>query len=211
MENIICYKLSEKKCLTYLKMRATMELTRVHNIFGRNVFKAMNNVFYPVIGIRPTIDGRRNGVREALEDKTMNMATAVSNLIESTLRYPDGKPVKTLIPKQAIGGVAEAHACAKLFSEKNVCASITVTPSWCYGTETLDMEPLTPKAIWGFNGTERQALSIWLVLHPPATNLEYPYLKYTDTTFKTCVTIAYLQMWQLIFYASPRQQSLLGG
>lgn len=136
-------------------MRATMELTRVHNIFGRNVFKAMNNVFYPVIGIRPTIDGRRNGVREALEDKTMNMATAVSNLIESTLRYPDGKPVKTLIPKQAIGGVAEAHACAKLFSEKNVCASITVTPSWCYGTETLDMEPLTPKAIWGFNGTER--------------------------------------------------------
>lgn len=110
---------------------------------------------YPVIGIRPTIDGRRNGVREALEEKTQHMAREVSKLIFETLRYPDGTPVKTLVAESTIGGVVEAAQCAALFSRHAVCGVLTVTPSWGYGTETIDMDPLIPKAIWGFNGTER--------------------------------------------------------
>ncbi len=110
---------------------------------------------YPKIGIRPAIDGRRNGVRESLEDSTMALAHAVSDLLTANLRYPDGKPVECVIADTNIGGVAEAAACAAKFSREGVGLTITVTPCWCYGSETMDMDPLMPKAVWGFNGTER--------------------------------------------------------
>ncbi|MCL2078411.1 MAG: L-fucose isomerase [Oscillospiraceae bacterium] len=110
---------------------------------------------YPKIGIRPTIDGRWGGVRESLEVKTMNMARSASSLISQNLRYPDGKPVECVISNTTIGGGAEAAMCEETFSRENVAATLTVTPSWCYGSETFDMNPKTIKAVWGFNGTER--------------------------------------------------------
>jgi L-fucose isomerase len=109
----------------------------------------------PRVGIRPTIDGRRKGVRESLEEKTMSMARAVANLISETLKYPSGESVKCVIADTTIGGVAEAARCAEKFAKEGVGLTITVTPCWCYGSETIDMDPLMPKAIWGFNGTER--------------------------------------------------------
>ncbi|MCY9669336.1 L-fucose isomerase [Paenibacillus alginolyticus] len=113
------------------------------------------NQEFPKIGIRPTIDGRRKGIRESLEDQTMNMAKAVAALLSETLKYPNGEPVECVIADTCIGGVAEAAAAADKFTKSGVGVSITVTPCWCYGTETMDMDPSTPKAIWGFNGTER--------------------------------------------------------
>ena len=110
---------------------------------------------YPKIGIRPIIDGRLGGVRESLEETTMNMAKAVSEFFKSELKYPDGTPVECVIADTCIGGVKEAANCAKKFESENVGVSLSVTPCWCYGTETMDMNPLVPKAIWGFNGTER--------------------------------------------------------
>ena len=110
---------------------------------------------YPAVGIRPTIDGRYHGVRESLEGTTMNMARRTAELIASKLRYPDGRPVRCVIADTCIGGVAEAAQCADKFRRENVGVSLTVTPCWCYGSETMDMDPLTPKAVWGFNGTER--------------------------------------------------------
>ena len=110
---------------------------------------------FPKVGIRPAIDGRMMGVREALEDQTMNMARNAARLISSNLRYPDGTPVECVIANTCIGGVAEAAMCAEKFRKNGVGVSLTVTPCWCYGTETIDMEREIPKAIWGFNGTER--------------------------------------------------------
>jgi L-fucose isomerase len=110
---------------------------------------------WPKIGIRPAIDGRRRGVRESLEDQTMGMARATAALLSGRLRYPDGQPVECVIPAHCIGGVTEAAEAAALFGREGVGVSITVTPCWCYGSETMDMDPLTPKAVWGFNGTER--------------------------------------------------------
>ncbi len=112
-------------------------------------------MLYPKIGIRPTIDGRWGGVRESLEEQTMTMARKAKELIEQTLRYPDGTPVQCVIADSTIGGGAEAAACQDKFSTENVVATLTVTPCWCYGTETFDMDPHTIKAVWGFNGTER--------------------------------------------------------
>jgi len=109
----------------------------------------------PKIGIRPTIDGRRQGVRESLEEQTMMMARAVSELLTTNLRYPNGWPVECVTADTTIGGVAEAATCAEKFARAGVGLSITVTPCWCYGSETMDMDPLIPKAVWGFNGTER--------------------------------------------------------
>ena len=109
----------------------------------------------PKVGIRQTIDGRLNGVRESLEDQTMNMAKRAAKLIEDNLRHPNGLPVECLIADTTIGGVAEATACADKFRKENVGVSLTITPCWCYGSETMDMTPLIPKAVWGFNGTER--------------------------------------------------------
>ena len=110
---------------------------------------------FPKVGIRPIIDGRRRGVRESLEVQTMKMAETAAKLISSSLRYPDGSPVECVIADTTIGGVYEAEQCAKKFLENNVGVSLSVTPCWCYGTETMDADPLMPKAVWGFNGTER--------------------------------------------------------
>ena len=111
---------------------------------------------YPKIGIRPTIDGRQGGVRESLEEKTMNLAKAVAELTTSNLRNGDGTPVECVIADGTIGRVAESAACAEKFEREGVGATITVTSCWCYGAETMDMNPYYPKAVWGFNGTERQ-------------------------------------------------------
>ena len=112
---------------------------------------------YPVIGIRPTIDGRRGvlKVRESLEDQTMNMAKAAAKLFTENLKYSDGEPVKVVIADTTIGRVGEAAACADKFRKEGVDITLTVTPCWCYGSETMDMDPNTIKAVWGFNGTER--------------------------------------------------------
>ena len=109
----------------------------------------------PKIGIRPIIDGRLGGVRESLEATTMQMARNVARLYAEALRYPDGSAVECVIADTCIGGVREATACAGKFAREGVGVSLSVTPCWCYGTETMDMDPLVPKAIWGFNGTER--------------------------------------------------------
>ena len=110
---------------------------------------------YPKIGIRPTIDGRQGGVRESLEEKTMNLAKAVADLISSNLKNGDGSPVECVIADTTIGRVGEAAACAEKFEREGVGSTITVTSCWCYGSETMDMNPHYPKAVWGFNGTER--------------------------------------------------------
>lgn len=110
---------------------------------------------FPKIGIRPIIDGRRRGIRESLEDMTMGLARRVAKLYTETLRYPNGTPVECVIADTCIGGVKEAALCAEKFEREGVGVSLSVTPCWCYGSETIDMNPLIPKAIWGFNGTER--------------------------------------------------------
>ena len=109
----------------------------------------------PKIGIRPVIDGRRKGVREALEAQVMAMARSAAALFAKELRHPNGLPVECVVADTCIGGVAEAAACAEKFAREGVGASLTVTPCWCYGTEVMDTDPHLPKAVWGFNGTER--------------------------------------------------------
>jgi len=109
----------------------------------------------PKVGIRPIIDGRQGGVRESLEDQTMNMAKSAAALISSKLCYADGTPVVCVIADTTIGRVSQAAACAEKFEKEGVGLTLSVTPCWCYGTETIDLNPYYPKAIWGFNGTER--------------------------------------------------------
>ena len=123
---------------------------------------------HPKIGIRPTIDGRQGGVRESLEEKTMTLAANVAALISSNLKYTDGTPVECVIADGTIGRVAESAACAEKFEREGVGGTITVTSCWCYGSETMDMNPYWPKAVWGFNGTERPGavyLAAVLVVH----------------------------------------------
>lgn len=112
---------------------------------------------YPVIGIRPTIDARRGmlQVRESLEEQTMNMAKAAAKLFTENLKYTNGEPVRVVISDTTIGRVAEAARCADQFKREGVDITLTVTPCWCYGSETMDMDPMTIKGVWGFNGTER--------------------------------------------------------
>lgn len=109
----------------------------------------------PKIGIRPTIDGRLGGVRESLEEQTQLLARSVEKLLMENIRYPNGQPVECVVATPCIGGVSEAVATEELFARENVGVSLTVTSCWCYGSETMDMDPLRPKAVWGFNGTER--------------------------------------------------------
>src|SRR5437879_6467801 len=109
----------------------------------------------PKVGIRPTIDGRLGGVRESIEGVTMGMARAAAHFIGENVRHACGLPVECVIADSCIGGVAEAADCAEKFAREGVGVSLTVTPCWCYGAETMDMNPLIPKAVWGFNGTER--------------------------------------------------------
>lgn len=115
----------------------------------------MKKISLPKIGIRPVIDGRRMGVRESLEEQTMNMAKATAALITEKIRHACGAQVECVIADTCIAGMAESAACEEKFSSQNVGVTITVTPCWCYGSETIDMDPMRPKAIWGFNGTER--------------------------------------------------------
>ena len=123
----------------------------VHNLNQQNHIMSK----HPKIGIRPTIDGRQGGVRESLEEKTMSLAKAVANLISANVRYSDGAPVECVIADGTIGRVAETAACQAKFEREGVGATISVTSCWCYGSETMDMHPHWPKAVWGFNGTER--------------------------------------------------------
>lgn len=109
----------------------------------------------PRIGIRPTIDGRWGGIREGLEEQTMNLAKAAKKLIEENVFYADGTSCEVVISPTTIGGGKEAYDCQEYFIKENVTATLTVTPCWCYGSETMDLNPLTTKAVWGFNGTER--------------------------------------------------------
>ncbi len=109
----------------------------------------------PKIGIRPTIDGRMGGIRESLEKQTMDMAKDVARFLSETLRHPNGSAVECVVADRCIGGVAEAVLADEKFRRENVGISLTTTPCWCYGSETMDMDPLRPKAIWGLNGTER--------------------------------------------------------
>ena len=109
----------------------------------------------PKVGIRPVIDGRERGVRQSLEVQTMNMALAAAKFIEENLRFPSGEKVECIIADTTIGGVADAAFCADKFEKEGVGVSLTVSPCWCYGTEVMDTNPLLPKAVWGFNGTER--------------------------------------------------------
>jgi L-fucose/D-arabinose isomerase len=127
------------------------------NVKGIKVNPPRNRLIgdMPKIGIRPTIDGRLGGVRESLEQTTMNMARATAKLLESNLRHSNGMSVECVIADSCIGGVAEAAQAAAKFEREGVGVSITVTPCWCYGSETMDMHPTMPKAVWGFNGTER--------------------------------------------------------
>ena len=109
----------------------------------------------PKIGIRPTIDGRYGGVRESLEEQTMQMARATADLITENLRHACGLPVEVVLADTTIGGAAEAADCAQKFARENVGVVLTVTPCWCYGSETMSLDPAVPTAVWGFNGTER--------------------------------------------------------
>ena len=112
---------------------------------------------YPVIGIRPIIDARRGPlkVRESLEEQTMGMALSVKKLYEENLRYTNGEPVRVVISDTTIGRVAETAACEEKFRREGVAITLTVTPCWCYGSETMDMDRSTIKAVWGLNATER--------------------------------------------------------
>lgn len=132
----------------------------------------------PRIGIRPVIDGRRMGVRESLEEQTMNMAKATAALLTEKLRHPCGTPVECVIADSCIAGMAESAACEEKFSTCHVGLTITVTPCWCYGSETIDMDPLRPKAIWGFNGTERPGavyLAAALAAHNQKGSRRFPF------------------------------------
>lgn len=110
---------------------------------------------YPAIGIRPIVDSRRLGIRDALEGKVREMAEAARKLIEEHVFYADGTPARVVVFSGSIAGGEEAARCEAEFAARHVTATLSVTPSWCYPLETIDMNPMTTKAIWGFNGTER--------------------------------------------------------
>ena len=144
---------------------------------------------YPVIGIRPTIDGRRGPikVRQGLEDQTMAMALAAKKLFEENLCYSDGTPVKVVIADTTIGRVPESAACAEKFRKEGVAITLTVAPCWCYGSETMDMDPMTIKGVWGFNGTERPG-----ALHPYLRRTRkkgFPHSVSTVMRFRTAMTL----------------------
>ncbi|HRN47633.1 MAG TPA: hypothetical protein PKW69_06330 [Niabella sp.] len=137
---------------------------------------------HPAIGIRPTIDGRQMGVRESLEDQTMNMAKSLADLLTSELKYADGTPVRCVIADTTIGRVAEAAACAEKFKREDVGVVITVTPCWCYGSETIDMDPHTPKAIWASMALSVREPCIWLRLWQAIPKKDCPHLVFMEMT-----------------------------
>ena len=157
----------------------------------------------PKVGIRPVIDGRQGGVRESLEDQTMNMAKRVAELITSTLKYNDGTPVQCVIADSTIGRVPEAAACAEKFRKEGVGLTISVTPCWCYGSETIDYDDRMPKAIWGFNGTERRGPFIWQPLWPVTTRKACQRSVSMVTTFRTQTIKRFQKMLKKSCYVSP--------
>ena len=151
---------------------------------------------YPKIGIRPAIDGRQGGVRESLEEKTMNLAKAVASLITENLRNGDGSPVECVIADGTIGRVAESAACAEKFEREGVGATITVTSCWCYGSETMDMNPYYPKAVWGFNGTERPGAVYLAAVLAAHAQRDFLHSVSTDMMSRILRTTPFLPMWQ---------------
>lgn len=151
---------------------------------------------YPKIGIRPVIDGRWGGVRESLEEQTMGMARAAVSLIEDHVRYPDGTKVQCVVSETTIGGGAEAARCAEQFSKENVVATLSVTPCWCYGSETFDMDPHTIKAVWGFNGTERPGAVYLAAVMAAYAQKGLPAFPSTDTMYRIWMIIPYRKMWR---------------
>ena len=151
---------------------------------------------YPVIGIRPTIDGRRGvlNVRGSLEEQTMGMAQAAKKLFEENLCYTNGEPVKVIIANTTIGRVAEAAACADQFKKAGVDITLTVTPCWCYGSETMDMDPMTIKGVWGFNGTERPGAVFWLPCSPAMHRRGCRHLAFTVTMYRKLMRRRFLRM-----------------
>jgi L-fucose isomerase-like protein len=119
------------------------------------------------VGIRPTIDGRLGGVRESLENQTLSLAKAAAKLISSSLNHRDGSTLECIIPEKCIGGAAESSETDSLFARENVGLTLTVTPCWCYGSETMDMDPLRPKAVWGFQPNWRLSFGLDLFDGPP--------------------------------------------
>lgn len=85
----------------------------------------------------------------------MGMAQAAKDLITSSLTYSNGEPVQAVVFEHTIGRAAEAAACAERFKKLGVDITLSVTPCWCYGSETMDMDPQTIKGVWGLNATER--------------------------------------------------------
>ncbi|MEI9960529.1 MAG: hypothetical protein WDM76_05150 [Limisphaerales bacterium] len=142
----------------------------------------------PKVGIRPTIDGRLQGVRESLEKTTMNMAKNVAKLIETTLRHSNGLPVECVIADSCIGGAVEAAQTAEKFRKAGVGVSLTVTPCWCYGSETMDREPGIPKAVWGFNGTERPGAVYLAAVSAGHSQRDCPCSPSTAATCRTSAT-----------------------
>lgn len=154
------------------------------------------------IGIRPTIDGRRMGVRESLEEQTMQMAKSVAELLQTHIRHTDGSFVECVIADTCIGGVAEAAACAEKFKLNNVGLTITVTPCWCYGSETIDMDPHMPKAIWGFNGTERPGAVYLAAALAGHSQLGLRLSLFMAPKYKKQMTLVFLPMLKKNCYAS---------
>ena len=155
---------------------------------------------YPKIGIRPTIDGRQGGVRESLEEKTMNLAKAVAELISSNLKNGDGSPVECVIADSTIGRVAESAACAEKFEREGVGSTITVTSCWCYGAETMDMNPHYPKAVWGFNGTERPGAVYLAAVLAGHAQKDFLHSVSTDVMFRIWTIIQSLKMYRKRFF-----------
>lgn len=146
----------------------------------------------PKIGIRPAIDGRLGGVRKSLESQTMNLAKSVARLVSEALRYPNGKPVACVMADRCIGGVAGAAACAEKFAREGVGVSLTVTPCWCYGSETMDMDPATPKAVWGgLTGQNAPGRFIWQPCSRVMPKKGCPPLAFTDAKSRMVATKAF--------------------
>ena len=163
---------------------------------------------YPKIGIRPTIDGRWGGIREGLESQTMGMANAAKELIETNLRYPDGTPVQCIISDTTIGGGAEAAKCARQFSTENVVATLSVTPCWCYGSETFDMDPIPLKRCGDLTVQNVPEQSIWQQLWLLLRKKDFPLSPFTATMFRILQIRPYHQMLLKRFYALQKPRWL---
>ena len=157
----------------------------------------------PKIGIRPIIDGRMNGVRESLEGQTMGLATAVAKFLSVNLHYPDGSPVECVIADSTIGGVTESALCAEKFARAGVGVSLTVTPCWCYGSETMDMDPFIPKAVWGLMEQKGQAQFISRRYLPAIIKKVSRLFPSMAMMFRIVMTLHFLKMYRKDCCASP--------